>query len=123
MPMLDALLRGTAQRKAAEALRAWLAATAITPADLQARLDAGEPLLAQALATVSPADLAQYRDLMVRAFATFADEDYAGILEVLARDPAWVGHAQILLAPHYYWHHFVPALHALRARVTGSPDA
>ena len=116
---LTAAGKALALAKAGDALAYWLRAQAITVDALQAALDRGDSVLAEALATVPRAEWAAAQSLARPVLASITPADYPAVLQRLAAYADCRPHAHLLYQPHYYHRYFVPAMEQAQAWLAG----
>lgn len=110
--------------QAGKAFGEWLAAEGMTPERMVAALQAGEPLLQNALGQIPAAEVTKYRGgLAGQAVRHIKEEEYHLVLKQAAMNPKAEPCATLLRKdPVLYWHHFVPAMNAVKAWfVDGTP--
>lgn len=97
-------------RQAGEALAFWLIDSGLTVEEFQLQLDAGVPVLREALAAIPADDASKVRQMAGTWVRQLTADDYPKVLQALADHPECQRHAQLLAASHYFWTHFVPAM-------------
>ena len=105
--------------KAGDALAAWLLETGWSVQELQAALDRGDPVLANAIATIPRTEWSAVQGLARPVLASIGPNDYPVILQRVADYPGLAPHAQLLSTPQYFHRHFAPAVDQARAWLAG----
>lgn len=105
--------------QAGTALHDWLMAEALSADQLRALLDAGVPVLTDALQRLPPEAVGTARRLAGGVLARITPDDYPVVLQQLAGYPETAAHAHLLAEPLYYHRDFVPAMTAARAWLAG----
>lgn len=119
---LNGLMRETILKNAAKAMAQWIVQTQTSADDLAQRLNQGEPVLDDALATIPRDQIGGVRAMVAPLIKTFNQDDYAKVLDYLWEYESARAHAILLKQSDMFWHHFYPAMEKVKVWLaTGSP--
>jgi len=105
--------------QAGTALHNWLMDQELSADALRALLDAGQPVLTDALRSLPPEAVGTARRLAGGLLRDVTPDDYMVVLQQLAGYPETAPHAALLSQPHYCHRYFVPAMDAAKAWLAG----
>ena len=118
--------RETIMKNAAKAMASWFMENGLDAPTLAQRLQAGEPVLDNALNAVPKDQIGGVRAMVAPVIKSFTNDDYAKILsyvwEYKTAYPPCEGIAVLLQDPTFFWTYYQPAMEKVKVWLaTGSP--